>query len=427
VEAGYIADITDIYDKYAGEFLQMVKERYAKAFDYATIDGRLYGLPPFNGNEQNANLLWVREDWLKNLNLKAPTTIEELIEVARAFTFNDPDGNGKKDTFGLGLQNRLVNNEHGTVTGFLSAWGIPGFAHAVYYLDKNGKTTFSYLQPEMKEALRTLQQLYKEGLIDPEFSVKDSSKLADEIGEGKIGMAYGPQWGTWYPWNNVFANYGVITYPYPIPTKAGYQPRLGFESNTASGGILVINSRVKNPEALIKMVNLSRATNNEWMSAEDRELFDNSEQWRFNPTQVGEPQEVRVGPLIANALLAKDPSTLSDQNKRRYQLCLDFESGADQSSEAYGQWGQYSLRGSMFIIMNKYVPDGWLVESIRGAQWPDSLITNAASLEKITEQALTEIITGAPVDSRFDQYVQDWLRAGGRQALDEFDAQMASR
>jgi hypothetical protein len=27
------------------------------------------------------------------------------------------------------------------------------------------------------------------------------------------------------------------------------------------------------------------------------------------------------------------------------------------------------------------------------------------------------------VEARFDQYVQDWLRAGGRQVLDEFDAQ----
>jgi putative aldouronate transport system substrate-binding protein len=163
------------------------------------------------------------------------------------------------------------------------------------------------------------------------------------------------------------------------------------------------------------------------MSDEDRELYNNSEQWRFNPAQIGEPQEVRVGPLIANALLANDPSTLSPGNERRYRLCKDFEAGTDRGSEAYGQWGQYSLEGSMYIIMNKYVPEGWLVESIRGAQWPDSLITHSASLEKITEQALTEIITGAPVEARFDQYVQDWLRAGGRQVLDEFDTQMASR
>jgi putative aldouronate transport system substrate-binding protein len=427
VDAGYLADLTDIYDKYAGEWLQMVRDRYPSAFNYATIDGRLYGIPPFNGNEQFANLLWIRDDWLNNLNLKAPTTIEELIETARAFTFNDPDGNGRKDTFGLGLHNRLVTNDHCTLTGFFGAWGVPAFQHAEYFLDGSGKTTFSYIQPAMKEALKTLQQMYREGLIDPEFSVKDSSKLADEVGEGRIGMAYGPQWGTWYPWNNVMDNYGVITHPYAIPAQAGYAPKLGYESNTAAGEIIVISSRVKNPEAIIKMINFSITVSNDWMSDEDRELYNNSEQWRFNPVQIGEPQEVRVGPLIANALLANDPSTLAPGNQRRYNLCKEFEAGTDRGSEAYGQWGQYSLQGSMYVIMNKYVPEGWLVESIRGAQWPDSLITHSASLEKITEQALTEIITGAPVEARFDQYVQDWLRAGGRQVLDEFDVQMASR
>jgi putative aldouronate transport system substrate-binding protein len=175
------------------------------------------------------------------------------------------------------------------------------------------------------------------------------------------------------------------------------------------------------------MINFARTVSHDWMTDEERDLYNNSEQWRFNPVQIGEPQEVRVGPLIANALIARDPSTLAPGDVRRYNLCLDFESGKDRSSEAYGQWGQYSLQGSMFIIMNRYVPEGWLTESIRGAQWPESLITNASSLEKITEQALTEIITGANVDARFDQYVNDWLRAGGRQVLSDFDAEVASR
>ncbi len=37
--------------------------------------------------------------WTK-LGLEAPTTLDEFMEVAKAFTFNDPDGNGKDDTYG---------------------------------------------------------------------------------------------------------------------------------------------------------------------------------------------------------------------------------------------------------------------------------------------------------------------------------------
>lgn len=48
-----------------------------------------------------ANLLFVRSDWLKKLGLKAPTTWAEMVTVAKAFTTQDPDGNGKNDTYGL--------------------------------------------------------------------------------------------------------------------------------------------------------------------------------------------------------------------------------------------------------------------------------------------------------------------------------------
>ena len=40
----------------------------------------------------------IRQDWLDKLGLKAPTTIDEFEEVIRAFTEDDPDGNGQKDT-----------------------------------------------------------------------------------------------------------------------------------------------------------------------------------------------------------------------------------------------------------------------------------------------------------------------------------------
>lgn len=37
----------------------------------------------------------IRSDWLKNLNLEIPKTLDDLIKTAQAFTYNDPDGNGR--------------------------------------------------------------------------------------------------------------------------------------------------------------------------------------------------------------------------------------------------------------------------------------------------------------------------------------------
>ena len=43
-----------------------------------------------------------RQDWLTKLNLQVPTTVDEYYNVATAFASQDPDGNGKKDTYAFG-------------------------------------------------------------------------------------------------------------------------------------------------------------------------------------------------------------------------------------------------------------------------------------------------------------------------------------
>ncbi|HHV96155.1 MAG TPA: extracellular solute-binding protein, partial [Clostridiaceae bacterium] len=44
---------------------------------------------------------FLRKDWLDNLGLEIPKTLDEFIEVAEKFTYNDPDKNGIQDTIGL--------------------------------------------------------------------------------------------------------------------------------------------------------------------------------------------------------------------------------------------------------------------------------------------------------------------------------------
>ncbi|WP_254408861.1 sugar ABC transporter substrate-binding protein [Streptomyces sp. AC495_CC817] len=63
------------------------------------VDGKTYGIP----YSAQANALMIRSDWLENLGLEAPTTWDEMLEVATAFTQDDPDGNGQADTYGLAV------------------------------------------------------------------------------------------------------------------------------------------------------------------------------------------------------------------------------------------------------------------------------------------------------------------------------------
>lgn len=61
------------------------------------LDGKHYGIP----YSRQAQTLMIRTDWLKKLGLKAPKTWQQMLAVAKAFADRDPDGDGKKDTYGI--------------------------------------------------------------------------------------------------------------------------------------------------------------------------------------------------------------------------------------------------------------------------------------------------------------------------------------
>ncbi len=98
VKQNLVAPRDDIYDQ--------MPERTAKYHDadsirYATINGHNYGMA-IPSSTQGIEGLVIRKDWLDNLGLDVPTTLDEFYDMLYAFTYNDPDGNGKNDTYGYG-------------------------------------------------------------------------------------------------------------------------------------------------------------------------------------------------------------------------------------------------------------------------------------------------------------------------------------
>ena len=105
VDYGMAYDMTEIFEQYATPFtMEMMEADMNVALDQATFDGRLMALPQVNGNRDGSNFWWIRFDWLENLGLEEPKTLDELVAVMYAFAQNDPDGNGENDTFGTLIQ-----------------------------------------------------------------------------------------------------------------------------------------------------------------------------------------------------------------------------------------------------------------------------------------------------------------------------------
>ena len=104
--------------------------------------------------------IFIRTDWLDNLGLEIPTTWEELYNVAHAFTYDDPDGNGVNDTFGL------TGDGMGTLRYFFSSTGV---SNIYWNRDDDGNWFFGPMDDRNIEILEWLRKMYEDGSIDPDF------------------------------------------------------------------------------------------------------------------------------------------------------------------------------------------------------------------------------------------------------------------
>lgn len=144
-------------------------------------DGKIYGIPCRYAEMADISFT-IRQDWLDNLGLGMPTTLDELYEVAKAFTFQDPDGNGQNDTYAFGQSKDYAH----TWELFLGAYGVQrGQWNLV-----DGDLIWWGARPETLEAIKLYRQYYQEGLVEPEFPLLSRSEFLNRMNADKYGIVY---------------------------------------------------------------------------------------------------------------------------------------------------------------------------------------------------------------------------------------------
>ncbi|MEK0316149.1 extracellular solute-binding protein [Cohnella sp. 56] len=147
-----------------------------------SVDGKIYGIYRERPVARKGFLF--RQDWLDNLGLQQPKTVDDIYNIAKAFTLNDPDKNGKDDTFGMALSSDGLAND--TMIDLVTALG--GFNK---FGIKDGKVTPYFMTSEYTEALKLLKKMYDENLINKDFGAIKGTKVRDFINQGKAGMVTG--------------------------------------------------------------------------------------------------------------------------------------------------------------------------------------------------------------------------------------------
>lgn len=212
IEEGDIVPLSDYVtqEKYPNLYRHLQQYDYMKK-NVSYFEGKQWIMPIKWENEKS---MYVRQDWIDNLNAKldsilvadgivssasevtpalreqwkfgAPTTLLEFYRLARAFTIYDPDNNGSDDTVGY-MSESNKDMDAWVFTAFGTGW------HQ-FVPDGNGQYTASDITDAAKLAVGFLNRLIADKYMSVDSLTADMDSKQSRFSQGKAGIIYAHNW-----------------------------------------------------------------------------------------------------------------------------------------------------------------------------------------------------------------------------------------
>ncbi|MGN1058934.1 MAG: extracellular solute-binding protein [Clostridia bacterium] len=236
--------LNDIMEEAAPNFTKILKDNPDLAKAASTMDGSYYGFPRMTETAGNVySGLMIRQDWLEDLNMEVPETIDEWETMLRRFK------NEKGAIAPLTLMAGYFITES-DCPHFNSAYGVgEGF-----YINDEGKVSYGPAQDAYKDYLTTMNRWYEEGLLDKEFATINGSAsqarvLDDQSGAfyGSIGSSMGSYLDAWAARGET--NKKIVAAQFPVLHK-GDEPQYLPPVKRVSNPQAVITTKAANPKMI---------------------------------------------------------------------------------------------------------------------------------------------------------------------------------
>ncbi len=424
VDSSMLKNLSPYWDKYASD---MLKDIYTSQGEFilgsSTFEGKLQAITSFTDGYLDGLFIWIRADWLRKLNLEPPENMEDLLNIAREFTENDPDGNGLDDTYGFAVTKDLHDGVLG-LEGFFS--GFHAYPN-IWVEDDSGKLVYGSVMPEMKKALSVLADMYQKGQIDKEFGMKDLSNVSESLEDGKIGIEFGAQWNPMYPLISSYnkdneadwTGYALVS----ADEKPAYSP-----SVFGMSLFYAVNANCEYPEALLKLLNMhvelcwgETSDFNYYYMPEENE---NVGVWKFSPVTPSLPlKNLKAFEKLEAARAEGSFSHLTGEAAIIQRNVEAFQNG-DLS-----QWGWFKIYGPDGVYKHavKYNQNNlYMWDKYTGTPTPTMSIS-MNTLKQIEREVFVKIVMGSLEIDAFDEFVNDWYQVGGRKITEEVNAWYSSQ
>jgi len=259
IEAGYIHSINDLSAQYAPELMDMISEDVIKYHSHS--DGKLYYLPSFMPTKEEyeqslekhgARSLFIQKRIYEGLGKPSADTPEKLLQILRDIRDKYPDVKP------FSIESPVDVTQWG-LTGNLTMQYFAGiFAPETYgkdiYLD-NGQIKLIFENENFIEAVRFLNQIYKEGLISVDTLMMKHEVWGDTVDSAQWGVTGRFPIDIWKSHNikimQLKKDEGYTYIPLEFQKYNGKEPQ--FAGGRGAGWVAsMVTKNAKNPGRIIR-------------------------------------------------------------------------------------------------------------------------------------------------------------------------------
>lgn len=359
-----------------------------------TVDGKIIAV--YRGRQIGRLGFSYRTDWAEKVGItKAPETIEDVYDMMYKFTYNDPDGNGKNDTYGLELVKYVGPLD------IIQTW----FGVGNEWVEKDGKLIPVHQTPEFMTALRWMRKMYADGLVRPDWPSVDSGTFGDALRKGQAGifidvMDSGKRIWNYYKQNDIRS----VVNPDQVATMTLLGPIEGVTLATSghNGYYLITKDGAKTEQDVINCLTyLDRINDPEMLVLADYglegvtyELNADGDIVMYNKLTVAQTPQVGLNQSITYFPYLESP--------KPHLVKTDSDLAADAAF----------ARNKAVAVFNPAL--GYLANSSVNAEV-------GTDIEQIIDDARTQYVCGLIDDAGFAAAAKAWADRGGTRLIAEIN------
>ncbi|MFD0961056.1 extracellular solute-binding protein [Paenibacillus chungangensis] len=378
VKQGAFRELDNVVVKYDN-----IMETPEQTFENVKINNKLYSIPRTRPLQTHAT--YIRKDWLDNLGLPIPKTVEEFAETAIKFTTMDPDQNGKADTFGIGVGENLL---------FLEQLWMAFDTGNGWRLMEDGSLMSADITPGRKEAIGWLADLYSQNVLDKDFPVTNYTQVNEKFIQGKMGILIGGGVTTYGAFVADAKKLNPSAELIMIDPPVGQTGKQGTPQSAGFYGHWVINAKVSD-EKLDKIMEVLN-----WQATSEALDF------KRRGIEGVHHNMVNGEPVITDQFKADGVINLVAHNK--FNPYYTTPGASEEIAQAQlDQWKNIEQLG----ISNPAI-----------AVLTPTMQEKKADLDKLAMENFIAMVIGQQSIDTFDDYVQQWLDKGGKQMTEEVNA-----